>query len=56
MIDLFPQAVITSLRTRFGVEFDQLIDEERVALALAASEGTVNHSRLCSVSLHIRLS
>ncbi len=50
MIDLFPQAVITSLRTRFGVEFDQLIDEERVALALAASEGTVNHSRLCSVS------
>jgi ATP-dependent DNA helicase RecG len=50
MIDLFPQAVITSLRTRFGVEFDQLIDEERVALALAASEGTVNHARLCSVS------
>lgn len=50
MIDLFPQEVITSLRARFGSGFDQLKHEERVALALSASEGTVNHARLCTVS------
>ncbi|MDR3212368.1 MAG: hypothetical protein LBT71_00380 [Azoarcus sp.] len=50
MIDLFPPAVITGLRTRFGADFDQLKDEKRVALALSASEGTVNHARLCTVS------
>lgn len=50
MIDLFPPAVIASLRARFGTGFDQLKDVERVALALAASEGTVNHARLCTVS------
>ena len=50
MIDLFPEPVIAGLRARFGGGFDQLKDEERVALALAASEGTVNHARLCTVS------
>ena len=50
MIDLFPAAVMTDLRARFGERFDALAEEERMALALAASEGTVNHARLCAVS------
>lgn len=50
MIDLFPAEVIADLRGRFGAQFDLLQDEERVALALAGSEGTVNHARLCTVS------
>ncbi|MCB1901825.1 MAG: hypothetical protein KDH16_21220 [Rhodocyclaceae bacterium] len=36
------------LRARFVARFDRLKDEERVALA--GSEGTVNHARLCTVS------
>ena len=50
MIDLFPAEIIADLRARFGPQFDQLQHEERVALALAGSEGTVNHARLCTVS------
>ena len=50
MIDLFPPAVMADLRTRFDDVFDKLKDEERVALALAGSEGTVNHARLSTVS------
>jgi len=49
MIDLFPAEIIADLRIRFGTLFDQLPHEERVALALAGSEGTVNHARLCAV-------
>lgn len=51
MIDLFPTEIIETLRDRFGKKFEGLNEDERVALALAASEGTVNHARLCSVSL-----
>jgi predicted HTH transcriptional regulator len=50
MIDLFPPAVIAGLRTHFGSLFDQRSHQEQVALALAGSEGTVNHARLCTVS------
>lgn len=50
MIDLFPAEVMANLRARFGVQFEQLPMEARVAVALAASEGTVNHARLCTVS------
>ncbi|KAI5915694.1 RNA-binding domain-containing protein [Thauera sp. 2A1] len=50
MIDLFPAEIIADLRIRFGTLYDQLPHEERVALALAGSEGTVNHARLCAVS------
>jgi ATP-dependent DNA helicase RecG len=50
MIDLFPAEVIADLRARFDTRFDQLAHEERVALALAGSEGTVNHARLCTIS------
>lgn len=50
MIDLFPSAVMDDLRARFAGRLDTLAEEGRMALALAASEGTVNHARLCAVS------
>ena len=50
MIDLFPEPVMAGLKSKFGARFDQLPYVERVALALAASEGTVNHSRLRAVT------
>lgn len=50
MIDLFPAIVMETLRDRFGADFERLNEDGRVALALATSEGTVNHARLCSVS------
>jgi predicted HTH transcriptional regulator len=46
MIDLFPEEVMTGLHDKFGNAFDDLEYVERVALALASSEGTVNHARL----------
>ena len=50
MIDLFPEEVMTRLKQRFGSAFDRLSHVERVALALAASEGTVNHARLRAIT------
>lgn len=50
MIDLFPAEVMTALRASLGEQFEQLPMEARVAVALAASEGTVNHARLSMVS------
>lgn len=50
MIDLFPEGAVSVLRNMFGEDFDRLDQPGRVALALAASEGTVNHSRLCTLS------
>jgi predicted HTH transcriptional regulator len=50
MIDLFPEQVMAGLKARFGTRFDGLTYIERVALALAASEGTVNHARLRTVT------
>ena len=46
MVDLFPSEAIAGLKARFGSGFDRLNHVERVALALAASEGTVTHARL----------
>lgn len=51
MIDLFPADVMAELKARFGGKLDELNYEGRVALAIAASEGTVNHARLCTVSV-----
>jgi ATP-dependent DNA helicase RecG len=50
MTDLFPALVMAGLEARFGERFDGLSYVERVALALAASEGTVNHARLRGVT------
>jgi ATP-dependent DNA helicase RecG len=51
MIDLFPEQVMSGLKARFGAQFETLSHVERVALALAASEGTVNHARLRAVTI-----
>lgn len=50
MIDLFPEEVMKGLKARFGAAFDRLNHVERVALALAGSEGTVNHARLRAIT------
>lgn len=50
MIDLFPEQVMAGLKAHFGMNFEQLSHVERVAMALAASEGTVNHARLRAVT------
>jgi predicted HTH transcriptional regulator len=50
MIDLFPEDVIIRLKDKFGMAFDGLSYPERVALALAGSEGTVNHARLRAIT------
>jgi len=50
MIDLLPSDIINSLRKLFGDTFDKLGNDERMALALASAERTVNHARLCELS------
>jgi len=50
MIDLFPEEVMATLRSRFGSAFERLDHTQRVALALAASEGTVTHGRLREIA------
>ena len=50
MIDFFPEKVMSGLQKRFGKNFDALSSSERIALALAVIEGTVNHARLKSVT------
>lgn len=50
MIDLFPKQVMAAIEAKLGKAFRDLTHTERVALALAASEGTVNHARLREVS------
>ena len=50
MVDLFPEHVMAGLKARFGAQFEAISHVERVALALAASEGTVNHARLRAVT------
>jgi len=46
MIDLFPAGVVEQLRTLFKDEYDHLEHAGQVALAIAASEGTVTHEKL----------
>ncbi|AYN08465.1 RNA-binding domain-containing protein [Pseudomonas putida] len=50
MIDLFPEQVMNGLQSKFGSLFEALAYEERVALAIAACEGTVTHARLRMVT------
>lgn len=50
MTDFIPAEVRERLRGLFGQAFDELSESERVAVALAASEGTVNHARLRAFS------
>ncbi|MDR1279669.1 MAG: putative DNA binding domain-containing protein [Opitutaceae bacterium] len=50
MLDLFPEDVLAGLRIRFGSRFEALPQVERVALAVAASERTVTHARLRTIT------
>jgi ATP-dependent DNA helicase RecG len=50
MVDLFPEDVMQGLKVRFGGDWEGFDHLGRTALALAATEGTVNHARLSSVS------
>lgn len=50
MLDLFPAGVLEALRDLFGAAFAAVGHNERTALALAASEGTVTHARLREVT------
>jgi hypothetical protein len=49
MSDLLPPDIISQLRSRFGVRFDQLEPDQRLILATAASEGIVTHGRMNAV-------
>jgi len=49
MIDLFPPVLVDLMRECFGNAYDALPHTERVALAIAAVEGTVTHQRLCAL-------
>ncbi|CEG55695.1 hypothetical protein [Legionella fallonii] len=52
MIDLFPAGIVEKLRTLFSGEYDELEHAAQVALAIAASEGTVTHEKL---KIHTKL-
>jgi len=49
MIDLLPADVIAQLKAQFGAAFEELSRDERVILATAATETTVNHARLSQI-------
>ena len=46
MIDFLPKELVASLRDVFGERFDGLRKNERLALAVAASEKTITHTRV----------
>lgn len=50
MIDLFPKQIMEGLKARFPGRFESLDYVQRVALALAASGGTINHARLRTIT------
>ncbi len=49
MVDLLPTAIISDLRERFGARFGALSSVERLILATAAIEQTVNHTRMSTM-------
>jgi predicted HTH transcriptional regulator len=50
MMSLLPDAVMTSLESRFGSEFNELAEEQKLALATVAIEGSVTHARIKEMS------
>jgi predicted HTH transcriptional regulator len=50
MLDLLPEAVLASLRARFGVAFEQLDQMQRLILATAEIEQVITHQRLLEMS------
>jgi len=50
MMSLLPDAVMKSLKSRFGSEFNGLAEEQKLALATVAIEGSVTHARIKEMS------
>ena len=50
MLDLFPESAITELTSRFGNGWKELSEIQRIALATVASEDTITHARLKSMT------
>ncbi|GAB6284318.1 MAG: hypothetical protein STSR0009_05170 [Methanoregula sp.] len=50
MVSLLPDAVMKSLESRFGSEFNELAEEQKLALATVAIEGSVTHARIKEMS------
>lgn len=50
MMSLLPEAVMKSLESRFGSEFNELSEEQKLALATVAIEGSVTHARIKEMS------
>ena len=50
MMSLLPEAVMKSLESRFGPEFNELSEEQKLALATVAIEGSVTHARIKEMS------
>jgi len=50
MMSLLPEAVMKSLESRFGSEFNELSEEQKLTLATVAIEGSVTHSRIKEMS------
>ena len=50
MMSLLPEAVMKSLEKRFGSEFNDLSEEQKLALATVAIEGSVTHARIKEMS------
>jgi predicted HTH transcriptional regulator len=50
MMSLLPDAVMKSLEKQFGSEFNDLSEEQKLALATVAIEGSVTHARIKDMS------
>jgi len=50
MVSLLPDAVMKSLESRFGSEFNGLSEEQKLALATVAIESSVTHARIKEMS------
>jgi len=50
MMSLLPDAVMQSLERRFGTEFNELSEEQKLALATVEIEGVVTHARIKEMS------
>jgi predicted HTH transcriptional regulator len=50
MMSLLPDAVMKGLESRFGTEFNELSEEQKLTLATVAIEGSVTHARIKEMS------
>jgi predicted HTH transcriptional regulator len=49
MVDLLPAEAVKTLHSIFGAKFDELSPDQRLALATAATEQSVTHSRILAM-------